>query len=85
MSCSCRFRIVGFFGVVEKPVFKELCNSGDIFQDRVYDLIGDVERIKTYIVDIVVLIKDIFYKHIENLQIVFSQLFNAGLKVDAPK
>ena len=39
--------------------------SGDIFQANVDELLGDIEDIKTYIDDILVLSKDSFEKHIE--------------------
>ena len=36
----------------------EMCSSRDIFQAKVDDRIGDIEGIRTYIDDILVLIKD---------------------------
>ena len=39
--------------------------SVDIFQAKVDKLLGDIEGVKTYIGDILVLIKDSFEKHIE--------------------
>ena len=47
-----------------------MCNSGDIFQSKVEDLLGDIEGIKTYIGDIIVLSKDIFENHIDQLRII---------------
>ena len=41
-----------------------MCASGDIFQAKVYGIIGDIEDAKTYIDDILVLGKDCFGKHI---------------------
>ena len=34
-----------------------MCASGYIFQDKVYEMLGDIEGVKTYIHDILVLIK----------------------------
>ena len=57
----------------------------DIFQDKVDDLLGDIEGVKIYINGILVLIKNIFEKHIDQLKIIFGRLRAAGLKVNAPK
>ena len=62
-----------------------MCALGDIFQAKVDELIGDIEGVKTYIGDILVLSKDCFINHIEHLRIIFSILRAAGLKVNAPK
>ena len=62
-----------------------ICDLGDVFQAKADQLIGDIEGIKTYIDDILVLIKDSFEEHIEQLIMVFSRLHAAGLKVNAPK
>ena len=42
-----------------------MCASGDIFQAKVGDLLGDIEGIKTYIGGILVLSKDSFRNRIE--------------------
>ena len=62
-----------------------MCTSGDIFQTKVYMLIGDIEGEKTYIDDILVLSKDSFENHIDHLRIIFGRLRAAGLKLNAPK
>ena len=41
-----------------------MCDLGDIFQAKVYDLIGDFKGIKTYIDDLLFLSKEIFSNHI---------------------
>ena len=41
-----------------------MCTSGDILQAKVYELLGDIEGVKTYIDDILVLGKDNFKKNI---------------------
>ena len=62
-----------------------MCDLGDIFQAKVDDLLGDIEGVKTYINDILVLSKDFFTKHIEQMRIIFGRLRAASLKLNAPK
>ena len=54
--------------------------SGDIFQSKVDELLGDIEGVKMYINDIIVLGKDRFEKHIDQLIIIFGRFCAAGLK-----
>ena len=63
----------------------EMYASGDIFQARVDDILGDIEGVKTYTNDIIVLRKDWFINHIEHLNIIFGIFHAAGLKFNAPK
>ena len=62
-----------------------MCASGDIFQAKVDKLLADIEGVRTYIYDIIVLDKDLFENHIEQPIIIFGRLCDAGLKVNAPK
>ena len=62
-----------------------MCAPGNIFHAKLDKLLGDIEGVKTYIDDIIVLGKDSFEEHIEMLRIIFGRLRNAGLKVNAPK
>ena len=62
-----------------------MCASGDIFQYKVDELLGDIDGIKTYINDILVLSKDCFTKHVEKLSMIFGKLRTAGFKVNAHK
>ena len=55
--------------------------SGDIFQAKVEELLGNIKVVK-YINGILVLIKDLFTKHIEQLRIIFGVFRAAGLKVN---
>ena len=41
-----------------------MCASGDIFQSKLDEILGDIEVIKTYIDDIIFLGKDSFENHI---------------------
>ena len=52
---------------------------------KVYELPGDIEVVKIYIDDILVLHKNSFEKHIDQLRIIFGRLRAVGLKVNAPK
>ena len=73
----------GKFGYNHLPM--GMCANGDIFQAKVDKLIGDIEGVKTYICDILVLSKDSFENHIYQLRILFDRLRAAGLKVNAPR
>ena len=62
-----------------------MCVLGDILQSKVDELPGDIEGVKTYIDDIIILIKDRFKNHIEKMRIIFVRLRTAGLKVNTSK
>ena len=62
-----------------------MCASGDIFQAKVDEILGDIEGFKMYIDDILVLGKNSFENHIDQLRIIFGRLRAAGLQVNAPK
>ena len=40
-----------------------MCDLGNIFQEKLDKLLGDIEDVKTYINNILVLIKEILSKH----------------------
>ena len=58
----------------------DMCASGDIFQAKVYELLGDIEGVKTYTNDILVLIKDSFENHAYQMRIICDILCATGLK-----
>ena len=58
---------------------------GDVPQAKLDELLDDIKGIKTYINDILVLSKDSFEEHIEQLRIIFGRLRPSGLKVNAHK
>ena len=62
-----------------------MCASGDIFQAKLNELLSDINGIKTYIDDIIVLSKYIFENHIDQLILLFGRLSVADLKFIAPK
>jgi hypothetical protein len=62
-----------------------MCCSGDIFQAKVDELLGNIEGVKTYIDDILVINKGSFDDHLEQLDVCFDRIKKAGLKVKADK
>ena len=48
-------------------------------------MISSIEGVKTYIYDILVSIKEIFYNNICQIIVIFSSLPAAGLKFNTPK
>ena len=60
-----------------------MCASGDIFQAKVDKLLGYIKGVKTYIDGILILGKDIFENHIEQLIMIFGRLRASGLKINA--
>ena len=62
-----------------------ICAAGDIFQYKVDALLGDIEGVKTYIDDILVLSKEILSKYTEQLRVIVARLRTSGLDVNAPK
>ena len=58
-----------------------MCDSGDIFQSKVDELLGDIEGVKTHIPNILVLSKYCLGKHIEHMIMIFGILRAAGLKI----
>ncbi len=62
-----------------------LCNSPDIFQEKMSNLMSDIEYIRTYIDDLLILTKSDWDDHLEKLEKVLVRLQKAGLKVNARK
>ena len=62
-----------------------LCNSPDIFQEKMNELFDGMEFVRAYIDDLLCLTKDSFEDHLEKLERVFFKLQLAGLKVNAKK
>ena len=62
-----------------------LCNSPDIFQEKMSELMNGLEFVRAYIDDLLTLTCDRFGDHLEKLEDVFKRLQNAGLKVNANK
>ena len=57
--------------------------SPDIFQAKIYELMGDLEGVKAYLDDILVINKGDFSQHLEQLEEVFRRCLNTNLKLNA--
>ncbi len=62
-----------------------LCNSPDIFQEKMSDLMEGLEYVRAYIDDLLICTKGSYQDHLEKLEEVFKRLRQAGLKVNAKK
>jgi Reverse transcriptase (RNA-dependent DNA polymerase) len=62
-----------------------LCNSPDIFQEKMSVLMHDLEYVRAYIDDLLVITGQSYSDHLEKLGEVLSRLRNAGLKFNAKK
>ena len=59
-----------------------LANSPDIFQEKMGELFADLETVRAYIDDLLILTKGTWEDHLEELKIVLTRLTKAGLKVN---
>ena len=57
-----------------------LCNSPDIFQEKMSNLMMDLEYVRAYIDDLLVTTKGSFEDHLQKLERVLNRLEDAGLK-----
>ena len=62
-----------------------LCNSPDIFQEKMNELFTGFENVQAYIDDLLVLTKSLFEDHLVKLDSVLKKLKRAGLKINASK
>ena len=62
-----------------------LCNSPDIFQEKMTDLMQGLEFARAYIDDLLALTTGKFEEHLLHLEQVLTHLSEAGLKVNAVK
>jgi hypothetical protein len=62
-----------------------LCNSPDIFQEKMGTLMHDLEHVRAYIDDILVLTSGDLADHLDKLDEVFRRIRGAGLKINANK
>ena len=62
-----------------------LCNSPDIFQEKMSELMVGLEFARAYIDDLLVITTVSFSDHLDDLEEVRSRLSESGLKVNAPK
>ena len=59
--------------------------SPDVFQSKIYELLGDIEGTKAYIDDILVIKKGSFSEHLEQLEEIFRRCQKANLQLNADK
>jgi len=62
-----------------------LCNSPDIFQEKMSELMDGLAFVRTYIDDLLCLTKGSFTDHLEKIELVLQRLQKAGLKVNGTK
>ena len=62
-----------------------LCNSPDIFQEKMSELFDGLDFVRTYIDDLLILSKGSYQDHLEKLEKVLARLTRAGLKVNGRK
>lgn len=62
-----------------------LCNSPDIFQEKMSELMDGFNHVLTYIDDLLVISNGSFEDHLAKLGRVLQRIQDAGLKVNAPK
>jgi hypothetical protein len=58
-----------------------LYNSPDIFQERMYEIFSDLEYLRVYIDNLLVMSCSTFKEHLQRLELVFSWLSEAGLQI----
>ena len=59
--------------------------SPDIFQSKIYDLLGDIEGTKAYIDDILVVNKGSFKDHLKQLEEIFRRCQKTNIKLNEDK
>jgi hypothetical protein len=62
-----------------------LCCAPDIFQSKINELLGDLDSVRAYIDDVLILSKDSFEGHLNQVRIVLSRMAKAGLRINAKK
>ena len=54
--------------------------SPDIFQSKINELLGDLEYIREYLDDVLVLSKGTFKDHLQNVRVVLKRFQRKGLR-----
>lgn len=62
-----------------------LCNSPDIFQEKMSELMAGLEFARAYLDDLLIISKGNFDQHLEQLEQALTQLSEASLKINASK
>ena len=63
----------------------DLCNSPDIFQERMSTLMGGLEYVTTYIDDLLCITNGTWEDHLDKLHEVLKRVTQAALKINAKK
>jgi len=61
------------------------CNSPDIFQEKISELMDGLDIVRAYIDDLLCLTSDHFNDHLAKLDDIFTRLQQKGLKINAKK
>ena len=61
------------------------CNSPNIFQEKMSTLVQDLEYVRAYIDDLLIITTNSYEDHLDKLRSVLLKLHEAGLKVNAKK
>ena len=62
-----------------------VCNSPDVFQEKMSELMQGLEFVRAYIDDLLVLTKSDWDDHLNELSMVLNRIALAGLKINANK
>ena len=62
-----------------------LCNSPDIFQEKMNELFYGLDFVQAYIDNLLCITKSTFEEHLDQLTTILERLQGAGLKVNAKK
>src|SRR5688500_7684988 len=62
-----------------------LCNSPDIFQEKMSKLMAGLEFARAYLDNLLIILKGEFDEHLMQLEAAFTRLSEAGLKINASK
>ncbi len=62
-----------------------LCNSPDIFQEKIQTLMSDLEYVRAYIDDLLIISNGSWQDHVRKLETVLLRIEEAGLKINARK
>ena len=62
-----------------------LCNSPDIFQEKMSELLAGLDSVRVYIDDVLHVTKGTWKEHLTGLNEILSRVQSAGLKINAKK
>ena len=62
-----------------------LCNSPDIFQEKMSELFNGLEYVRAYIDDFLIISNGNFEDHLNKIKIVLNKTNSAGFKINAEK